>query len=251
MSHETDIAEHLNDLRFFITPPHECSYFPERQAATLFTDPAFPMDTATYSVLSSLGFRRSADHVYRPQCRACQACIPIRIPVQLHTPDRTMQRVLKNNHDLHVVAEQVLTKEGHDLYERYILARHHQAGMHEDFESYQQLIRASWCETRHYAIRLDGHLVGVAITDHLTDGLSAVYTFFDPSLPKRSLGTFAILWQIAECRRLGLPYLYLGYWIKESPKMAYKVRFHPLDFFNGQAWHPLPRQPRIIAKLRQ
>lgn len=234
----TDLAQ----LKFFATPKHACSYLPARQATTLFVDPAARIDNTLYSALSSLGFRRSGRHIYRPHCEHCSACIPIRIPVDRFHPRRSQRRIERRNADLEVrVAEPSLSAENYALYARYIGARHQDGDMYPPSpEQFRSFLLCDWSDTRFVEFRRADTLLAVAVMDRVQDGLSAIYTFFDPDQPQRSLGTQAVLWQIAEAQRLGLPYLYLGYWIKQCQKMEYKSSFRPLEIFFGDRWLEAP-----------
>ena len=230
----TDLAH----LKFYATQPHDCSYLAQEQAATLFLDPQQDVDGAMYARLSELGFRRSGAHFYRPHCPQCQACIPARIPVSAFMPNRQQSRIYKRNSDLQVSAvTPQLTGEIYQLYARYIEARHADGDMYppsrEQFNSF--LVSSSrFCEFNTF--RHDGQLLAVAVTDRLDNGLSAVYSFFDPDESRRSLGRYAILWQIEEARRLGLPAVYLGYWIRNCRKMNYKTEYRPLEMLVNQRW---------------
>lgn len=230
----TDLAH----LKFYATQPHDCSYLAQEQAAMLFLDPQQEVDEQTYAQLSELGFRRSGAHLYRPHCPQCNACVPARIPVEPFAPNRQQKRIYKRNGDLQVTAtEPRLTDEIYLLYSRYITARHADGDMYppsrEQFASF--LVNNSrFCEFNEF--RLDGKLLAVAVTDRLSIGLSAVYSFFDPDAPRRSLGRYAILWQIEQARTLGLPALYLGYWIKNCRKMNYKTEYRPLEMLVRQRW---------------
>ncbi len=228
----------LSQLRLFITHPHDCSYLEDEEAVTLFVDPAVTIDGNTYSKLSAAGFRRSGPHIYKPRCPSCQACVPARIPVELFKPSRRQKRCLNNNRDVEILSKSVgNTEEHYQLYERYISARHSDGDMYppsrDQFESF---LNCEWGNTRHMEFRLDGRLIGVAVCDHMDDALSAVYTYFDPDLPKRSLGVYGILKQIALTKELGLTHLYLGYWIKNCSKMSYKTEYRPLDVLINQNW---------------
>ncbi|RHW22651.1 arginyltransferase [Pseudomonas jilinensis] len=230
----TDLAQ----LKFYATQPHTCSYLPDEQATTLFLDPQQPIDLITYSQLSELGFRRSGDHLYRPHCRHCNACIAARIPVTAFKPSSQQRRIIKRNRDITVTScRPHLSDEAYHLYARYIEARHADGDMYppsrEQFSSF--LVR-DWSFSMFYEFRLDGHLVAVAVTDRMNNGLSAVYTFYAPELPKRSLGRYAILWQIEEAKRCQLEALYLGYWIKSCRKMNYKTEYRPLEMLVNQRW---------------
>ena len=229
-------------LSFYATPVHECSYLPDREAVTVFADPEFRKDTALYSVLSRYGFRRSGQHIYRPRCPACQACVPVRVPVREFKPRRSQRRAWRANQDLQVIAREPLFDEEHfGLYRRYLESRHKGGGMDDPTpEQYMEFLASPWSDTVFYELRLDGGLLGMTVVDQLEDGLSAVYTFFDPESSRRSLGVFAVLCALAQARRQGLDWLYLGYWIKEARKMSYKTEYQPLEFFRSGHW---VRQP--------
>jgi len=233
----------LSELRFFATPPHPCSYLPGESATTVFLDPATHLDQARYSALSHLGFRRSGVHLYRTHCAQCTACIPLRVVAEAVRPHRRHRRVLKRNADLtfrEVPAR--ATDEHYALYARYITERHRDGDMYpptrDQFESF---LLSAWAEPRCLEVRLGTRLLGAAITDRLDDGLAAVYTYFDPDEKDRSLGTFAILNQLAWCRRESLPYLYLGYWIRRADKMRYKHEYQPCELRLGERWVSLGR----------
>ena len=225
-------------LRFYVTPTHQCSYFPDRQAVTLVVDPACPIGKSTYTGLSELGFRRSGEHVYRPHCGTCHDCIPVRVPVARFKPNRSQRRTLKCNQNLQVIEQDSGFQTEHfDLYRRYVETRHPGGGMDDSSsEQYMQFIHADWCTTRLFEFRRDGVLLAVAVTDILDNALSAVYTFYDPDSLHLNLGTYAILWQVQECRRRQMGWLYLGYWIPGNSKMQYKSRYQPQEFFDGQQW---------------
>ncbi len=235
-SDKPDNPEQLR-LSFYSTPTHDCSYLDDRQAITLFADPQAELDNHIYSTLSQYGFRRSGKHIYRPSCPSCNACIPIRVPVNDFAPKRSHKRVWRANQDIVVDMHGAeFRQEQHALYVKYIQARHPDGGMNDpDPDKYMEFLTSEWSVTRFMEFRLDKQLVAVAVLDQLEDGYSAVYTFFDPDLPQRSLGTLGILWSIEFTRKLQLEWLYLGYLIKESPKMRYKTQFQPQQgFINGQ-----------------
>ena len=225
-------------LDLYITPAHPCGYLPGRVARTVFVDPDLAMDSRLYSLLASHGFRRNGPHVYKPHCEDCRACVPLRIPVAEFRPDRTQQRVWRRNRDLKVESLDAVSRPEHyALYKRYLAARHAGGGMDGSSEpEYAHFLMNPWGRTRMVAMHAGGTLAAVAVTDELEDALSAVYTFFDPDMARRSLGTYAILWQIEEARRRGLDWLYLGYWIAESRKMAYKDRFRPHERLGTTGW---------------
>jgi arginine-tRNA-protein transferase len=225
----------------YLSMPHPCSYLPGRMATTLFVDPRYPLDSEHFGRFMQLGFRRSGDLVYRPHCLDCTACVPVRIPVAAFRPRRGQRRVWARNRDLQVIEHPAVFDRDHfDLYLRYQSHRHPGGGMDDpDPRKYTQFLIGQGIDTVFYEIRLDSRLLGVAVTDHLPDGLSAVYTFYDPDEVARGLGTYAILWEIERTRSLELPYLYLGYWIKECPKMAYKADYHPLEMYRQGRWQRL------------
>ncbi|MBI1421834.1 MAG: arginyltransferase [Gammaproteobacteria bacterium] len=239
MNDETDRYHPLRDLRFLLTPEHECGYLAEQEAVTLFVDPQCELTPSSYSLLAEIGFRRSGEHLYRPHCPQCKACIPVRIPVERFVASRNQRRVLARNNDLHVRWSSARYHEEHfALYRRYMQSRHTGSSMDDDNPTYyRRLLDTDWCETRLAEIRQGTQLFGVAITDWLENGLSAVYTFFDPDAASRSLGTYAILRQVQTARQHEMRYVYLGYWIKSCAKMAYKDRFRPFEYFDGHRWH--------------
>ena len=236
-------------LPLYLSPPHACSYLPDRNSSTLFADPEYEMDMATYSELLHYGFRRSGRMVYAPRCEECSQCISVRVPVADFVPRRIQRRVLKANADVEVREHPARFNPDHyALYQRYTGIRHDDGDMaHAAPSDYLGFLSADWCQTTFLEFWLDRQLVGVAVTDLPKDGLSAVYTFFEPDLAARSLGSFAILTQIERTRRLGLPYLYLGYWVRDSRKMAYKVDYRPIELWRDGRWQrvgpadPVPR----------
>lgn len=235
------------ELVFFSTPPHRCSYLPEAEAVTLFADPRTRLDRGVYSTLSRMGFRRSGNHVYRPRCPNCAACVPVRIPVDDFTPSRRDRRTRTGNADLEInIAPPRFELEHFNLYERYLRARHRDGGMDVTSpEQYMSFLCSAWCDSLFVEFRAGRKLVCVAVTDVLEDGYSAVYTFFEPRESRRALGRFAILTQIDMARRQGKPFVYLGYWIQDSPKMAYKADYQPLEEYSEGAWRPFERdRPR-------
>ena len=229
-------------LQFYATAPYACSYLPERQARSQVAAPSHLINSDTYSQLVDEGFRRSGLFTYRPHCDDCQACIPVRVDVNGFEPGRTQRRVLKRHQDLRpLVAKLAWSQEHYSLYTSYQAARHPGGGMDEDNQAqYGQFLLASRVNTRLVEFRdEDGKLCMVSIIDVLEQGLSSVYTFYDPALAG-SLGTYSILWQIQQCRQLNLRWLYLGYWIEQSPKMAYKSNYMPSQYRYRGAWHDDP-----------
>jgi len=232
----------------FLSLPHPCSYLPARRSTSLFLDPRRKLDSETYAHFVRLGFRRSGDFVYRPHCAQCDACVPVRIPVARFRPNRGQRRVARRNADLTVRAHPpVFSAEHFALYTRYQTARHPGGGMDDpDPGKYLSFLAAERIDTVFHEFRLAGRLLAVTVVDYLPDSLSAVYTFFDPGEKVRSLGTYAVLWQVAEAQRLGLGHVYLGYWIAESPKMSYKIAFAPLETCRHGVWLPLVPEPTVI-----
>ncbi len=231
----------LRQLHFYSTPEHECSYIPGRMARTLFVDPQAIISTDAYSQLSELGFRRSGKHIYRPNCEGCQACVSVRIPVDSYRPGKSQKRVLNRNQDLSCQRVMpVMTDEHYALYARYINSRHADGDMHPpSAEQFRAFLVEGHDSSFFFEVRLNDQLLAVAVTDQLTQGLSAIYTFYEPALPKRSLGTYCILTQIEQSRQLGLPYLYLGYWVKQCQKMNYKIGYRPLQLLIDGHWSAL------------
>jgi arginine-tRNA-protein transferase len=238
-------------VRLLRTVPHRCGYFAERVAQNLVIDPAARELGAIFGDALRAGFRRAGDHVYRPACHGCRACVAARIPVASFRPDRAQRRCAARNRDLAVAETPArIDDETFALYRRYLEARHPGGGM-DDAEpvDFARFVRSGWADTRFLEFRLDGRLVAVAVTDYTPAGLSAVYTFFEPTLATRGLGTFAILTQVATARREALPHLYLGYWIAGHPKMDYKARFRPLEVIDGGRWRALEAPPGEPAPM--
>ncbi|WP_151670690.1 arginyltransferase [Nitrincola schmidtii] len=229
----------MQTLRFYVTPSHNCSYLPDQKAKTLFVDPQMRISTDSYSQLSELGFRRSGGHIYRPHCEGCNACQSIRIPVELFKPSKSQKRILNKNRDIQVIRKfPIMDHEYFDLYKSYIDQRHADGDMYPPTpEQFHQFLVEGSIDSWFYEFRdTDKKLIAVAVTDHLHQDMSALYTFYDPAEEHRSLGTFAILWQISEARRRGMNYLYLGYWVKACRKMNYKTAFRPLEMLIDGHW---------------
>lgn len=229
-------------LDFYQDQPHACSYLEGRRARNIYPDPNKPPSKELYSQLIQHGFRRSGDHIYRPFCPDCDACVPVRIDLKQFSPNRNQRRCLRKNADIEMKVRPAEFRFEHfALYARYLAGRHPGGGMdNPTTDSYINFLTSSWSDTAFIEFRLDNKLVAVAVTDFIVDGASAFYTFFDPGLNKRSLGTFAILKQIELARNYGLSWLYLGYWIEESPKMRYKTKFSALEAYRRN-WRKLDK----------
>ena len=228
----------LADLRLFSTSAHPCSYLEGESARTLFIDPEASITKSQHTRLSELGFRRSGSHYYRPFCEQCQACLPCRVRVSEFSFSRSFRRILRLNQDVVVSrTNEIDTEEHYALYQRYIDERHDDGDMYPATPEQFRSFLVACCESTNYLeMRVQGRLIGLFVSDELDDGLSAVYTCFAPEESWRSPGTFAVLWQILQCQTLGLPHLYLGYWIRDCRKMRYKTRYQPLEVFSNGSW---------------
>lgn len=229
---------HLRRIQFYLTAPYPCSYLPEQSARSQVVTPNELVDDAAYSQLIRAGFRRSGLYTYRPQCDPCRACVPVRLVVDEFKPHRSQRRTWKRNQQLEAtLCEQVFDAGHYHLYRRYQASRHPGGGMDQDGEDqYRQFLLQSGVSTMLVEFREADSLRMVSVVDVVEDGLSSVYTFFDPDMPQAGFGTYNILWQAELCRSMGLPYLYLGYWIAASDKMAYKANFQPLQGFVEGRW---------------
>ncbi len=235
MSHPFD----PNQLQFYLTVPSPCPYLPDRMERKLFTqlDPLDGPHLNNY--LTHAGFRRSQNVIYRPACETCRECRSLRVDVQKFQAGKSFKRTLKKNADLLIeIKYAAATDEQFDLLKRYLNDRHIGGGMtNMDFSRYEMMVEECASETEITEFRTpEGKLIAVTLVDHLTDGMSLVYSFFDPDFAHRSLGNFMVLMHLQMCQDQNMPYLYLGYWVPDSQKMSYKARFQPCETLTHVGW---------------
>lgn len=237
----------MRQFQLFQGPHHPCPYLPGQIARSAFVDTRIQLDVPSYTRLAELGFRRSGDHVYRPHCPSCSSCVPIRLPVARFSPNRSQLRTLHKNMDLKAIPKPPdFVEEHYQLFMRYTAYRHEDGDMADSLPGeYIGFLGSSWADTRFVEFRSAKELLCVAVVDRLDNGLSAVYTFFDPAEDKRGLGTLAVLWQIEESKRLGLDWLYLGFWIGACRKMSYKGKYRPLQAMISGQWMPFEKGEKI------
>ena len=226
-------------LKIYPTALHACSYLPSVIARNAVIDPSFPMSPSVYDYLIRSGFRRSGQQVYKPYCQSCSKCKTTRIGVSEFKASRSQRRNWKANQDLVIVINNGDFKEEYlPLYADYLEARHDST----DYAGVDEFLGSDWCDTEFIEFYDNDVLIGVATIDVLESGLSAVYTFFDPTIGhKRGLGIFAVLWEIEYAKKLGLDYVYPGYWIEECKKMNYKTQYQPIEGLIDGHWKHLPK----------
>ncbi len=234
MSHPNEQA--LERIQFYVTAPYACGYLPIQLSQSLIATPQHLVNGLQYSGLIQLGFRRSGQFVYRPHCEGCRACISVRLPVAEFQASRSQKRAFKQHQSLEVLINRPSFDDAQfSLYQAYQASRHQGAEKDEGADQYRDFLIQSNVDSLSVSFLLNGQLKIVSIVDIVEDGISAVYTFYDTQDTQASYGTYSILWLIEWCKQLGLPYLYLGYWIQDSPKMAYKRNFMPQEaLMNGQ-----------------
>ncbi len=234
----------MKNIRFYITPPHPCSYLDDRAARMVFIDPVRDLDLSTLSELSRQGFRRSGDFIYKPECHHCRQCLSSRLPAEEFQPDSSQRRAMNRNKDLRMAIRSTrhATDIHYRLYARYITERHADGDMFPPTrEQFEKFLVTGGANSFFIEFWLNDRLMVVATCDPLDDGISAVYTFYDPDETKRSLGTFAIMQQIEWARANRLPYVYLGYWVPQSEKMRYKANFLPIEVLLDGRWQRVAR----------
>jgi len=245
------VTQHFptRQLRFFLTAPSPCPYLPERYERKVFAHLPLSDGASVNDSLTQVGFRRSQNIAYRPACEACTACVSARLPAADYVFSRSERKTLSRNEDLerHLV-EAEATMEQFDLLRRYLTARHADGGMAEmTWPDYVAMVEDTAVRTHIIEYRLRsqdrgphsqgmGELVACALVDLMSDGLSLVYSFYDPTQSRRSLGSFVILDHVIQACLTSLPYVYLGYWVRGSEKMDYKARFSPIELLKPEGW---------------
>jgi arginyl-tRNA--protein-N-Asp/Glu arginylyltransferase len=228
----------MTSIPLFLTSQHPCSYLEGELAQSVFVAPSFHLLSAHYSRLIEQGFRRSGDQVYAPHCSQCSACIPARLAVDEFKPNKSQKRCLKKNMNTKAVIKPAVFEQAHyDMYLRYQTIRHSSGPMAESGpEDYINFLASTWCDTRFVEFLINNELAAIAVVDQFNNAWSAVYTFFEPEFSSYSLGVYAVLWQIEQAKLQGREFLYLGFWIKQCKKMAYKIDYQPLQLLVDNEW---------------
>ncbi|MCB6184509.1 arginyltransferase [Leeia sp. TBRC 13508] len=230
-------------VQFYSTSSYQCSYLDNQRARSQVAITNEAVDRETYSQLIRHGFRRSGMFVYRPHCDLCRACVPVRLVANGFSPNRTQRKIWNRQSDMQVnIIRPVEKAEHYHLYQRYQKSRHAGGGMDEDgYDQYRSFLLKSPVDTWLVEFRKNGVLKIVSVIDMLDDGLSAVYTFFEPDEPEASYGVYTIMWQVQYLQQIGKPYVYLGYWIENCRKMNYKSAYQPLEKLQDGVWHAWPK----------
>ena len=234
----------LHKLQFYVTTGYSCGYLPNKLAQSLIASPQHLIDANVYNSLIQQGFRRSGKFAYRPHCEVCRECVPVRVVLAEFVENRSQKRALKQHRTLKTTILPVeYSDEHYNLYASYQIARHSNMGLEkeekpeqDEVEQYKNFLCQTNVDTVMVEFRENGQLRMVSVIDIILDGISAVYTFYDTSDSRSSFGTYNVLWQIEWAKSLHLPYLYLGYWIRESKKMTYKQNYKPLEKLIDGAW---------------
>jgi len=228
-------------IPLFLDSERPCSYLEQRQSQFAYVHPDVELSTPIYSALIEQGFRRSGEYTYQPNCTNCSACISTKLIAADFKPSRQQRRTLAKNSDIQATIKSAQFEPTHfALYQLYLQSRHADGEMENSTkEDYQHFFNSQWCHTLFVEFHIDNELAAVAVIDQLDNALSAVYTFFDPKFSNRSLGVYAVLWQIEYAKSQGIEALYLGYWIEGCQKMSYKTNYQPLQGLVNQQWQAL------------
>ena len=221
-----------------LSQEHPCGYLETKIAQSLFVHPSYSITTSTYAHLLEQGFRRSGEEVYAPHCSHCSACIPARLPLKKFKPSKSQRRCMRKNIETRVNIKPAIFEQAHyDMYLRYQAIRHPEGSMiNASPENYFSFLSSSWCNTQFVEFSINNELAGIAIIDQFDEAWSAVYTFFEPKFSDYSLGVYAILWQIQQANIQQKEYLYLGFWLKDCPKMSYKTCYQPIQLLIDKQW---------------
>jgi arginine-tRNA-protein transferase len=225
-------------IPLFMTSQSPCSYLDKRNSQSIFIHPSFSLDTHIYSQLIEQGFRRSGNEVYTPRCPTCSECTPSRLVVEQFSPSKNQRRCIKKNKLTSILIKPAQFEQNHyEMYMQYQQDRHQEGSMADsNEEDYINFLASDWCNTLFVEFSVEGECAAIAIVDLLDNALSAVYTFFDPKFSHLSLGTYAVLWQIEYAKKMNLDFVYLGFWIRDCGKMAYKTQYQPIQGFIEKEW---------------
>jgi arginine-tRNA-protein transferase len=241
------MAATMISIPLFLTQQHPCSYLEHEMAQSLFVHPSIKLSTQLYGQLIKQGFRRSGDEVYAPHCAQCSSCLPARLEVAHFKPNRNQKRCLKKNSTTQAIEKPAVFSQDHyDMYLRYQAHRHNNGSMaHFGPDDYIHFLSSFWCNTRFVEFFIDNELAAIAVIDQFDNAWSAVYTFFEPNFSSYSPGVYAILWEIEQARLQNREFLYLGFWIKNCQKMAYKHEYQPMQLFIDNQWTEMSTKPLV------